>query len=481
MHARARARVRPRLRARAAWPRGCRARAGARSSRSPTRCSRSRCRRTRRPAHVDAMRRLLHVAMTRARRRLVLAYPRDDRARRAPAAVPVRRGGARGARRRVGGRARRSCSAPARRCTSTYRLLRDELLTTVQRVGWPARRAALRHRPRRLARASCATSSVLKLAALMERPRGGRRRRGAARDQRAAAAGGDGASSARSSRPRRWTSTCSTPSATTARGRGAVAAARRAVAGAVPAAARRRAGARRPRDIETYRTVPAEVQVRARLPDPEASRRSTSASGSSSTRCSSASTPGGAAAGTLRRAARAARRPAGAAAASATPRRSASCAARRPPRCCATTSASRPRSRRAGLVRARVPVQAGPAPAARPRRPRRPAARRRLRADRLQDRPAEVGAQLREDVQLSLYAVGAREAWQLEAARQAYYYVLDDEKVPVERRDESTATGSPTRCSSVADGILAQGFEPTPSYSACSMCDYRIACPAAER
>jgi DNA helicase-2/ATP-dependent DNA helicase PcrA len=33
----------------------------------------------------------------------------------------------------------------------------------------------------------------------------------------------------------------------------------------------------------------------------------------------------------------------------------------------------------------------------------------------------------------------------------------------------------------VADGILSQGFEPTPSVTACSMCDYRIACPAAER
>ena len=33
----------------------------------------------------------------------------------------------------------------------------------------------------------------------------------------------------------------------------------------------------------------------------------------------------------------------------------------------------------------------------------------------------------------------------------------------------------------VADGIQSQGFEPTPSYAACSMCDYRIACPAAER
>src|SRR3712207_8057416 len=32
----------------------------------------------------------------------------------------------------------------------------------------------------------------------------------------------------------------------------------------------------------------------------------------------------------------------------------------------------------------------------------------------------------------------------------------------------------------VADGILGQGFEPTPSWSACSMCDYRIACRSEE-
>jgi DNA helicase-2/ATP-dependent DNA helicase PcrA len=89
-------------------------------------------------------------------------------------------------------------------------------------------------------------------------------------------------------------------------------------------------------------------------------------------------------------------------------------------------------------------------------------------------------AQLRDDVQLSLYAVGAREAWSLEAAAQAYYYVLDDAKVPVERdaqaRDWITDT-----VLEVAEGILAQGFEPTPSYAACSTCDFRIICPAAER
>ncbi|HXE45335.1 MAG TPA: ATP-dependent DNA helicase [Conexibacter sp.] len=93
--------------------------------------------------------------------------------------------------------------------------------------------------------------------------------------------------------------------------------------------------------------------------------------------------------------------------------------------------------------------------------------------------PPKSPAQLEQDVQLSLYAVAACEAWELEGARGAYYYVLDDAKVPVPAaagRDwiEEVAT-------EVADGILSQGFEPTPSYTACAMCDYRLVCPAAER
>ena len=92
----------------------------------------------------------------------------------------------------------------------------------------------------------------------------------------------------------------------------------------------------------------------------------------------------------------------------------------------------------------------------------------------------KTAAQLREDVQLSLYAVGAREAWQLEASQQAYYYLLDDEKVPVER-DEQDRDWIMDTVLEVAEGILAQGFEPTPSYAACSTCDFRIICPAAEK
>jgi DNA helicase-2/ATP-dependent DNA helicase PcrA len=89
-------------------------------------------------------------------------------------------------------------------------------------------------------------------------------------------------------------------------------------------------------------------------------------------------------------------------------------------------------------------------------------------------------SQLREDVQLSLYAVGAREAWQLDAERQSYHYVLDDEKVPVPTEEIDRDWIAET-VMAVGDGILSQGFEPTPSYAACSICDFRIACPAAER
>ena len=163
--------------------------------------------------------------------------------------------------------------------------------------------------------------------------------------------------------------------------------AHRAVAGAVPAPARRRAAAQRlgHRDLPD---VPAEVQVRARLPDPERADDQPA----------------------LRHP-----RPPG---------------ARALPRAAAPARGSLPellglleagwrrggfgdseeeRQLRAKATQALVryhdrfqdedgePVwfersfqfRLGPAPAARPRRPRRPAARRRLRADRLQDRPPE--------------------------------------------------------------------------------------------
>ncbi len=88
--------------------------------------------------------------------------------------------------------------------------------------------------------------------------------------------------------------------------------------------------------------------------------------------------------------------------------------------------------------------------------------------------------QLKDDIQLSLYALAAREAWQLESSCQTYYYVLDDLRVPVPR-SERDGEAVKDVVLEVGEGILAQDFSPTPSRAACSICDYRIVCPAAER
>lgn len=88
--------------------------------------------------------------------------------------------------------------------------------------------------------------------------------------------------------------------------------------------------------------------------------------------------------------------------------------------------------------------------------------------------------QLAGDVQLSLYALAAREAWGLQETRGVYHYLLDDERVAV--------AAGPGRVEwvrgvalEVAAGIMAQEFEPAPSARVCRLCDYRLACPAAER
>jgi DNA helicase-2/ATP-dependent DNA helicase PcrA len=91
-------------------------------------------------------------------------------------------------------------------------------------------------------------------------------------------------------------------------------------------------------------------------------------------------------------------------------------------------------------------------------------------------RPSE----LKDDIQLSLYQLGARESWRLESAKQSYYYVLDDEKVPVQPSDDDVQRIEET-ATEVAEAIIAQRFDPTPSYKVCSMCDFQLLCPAAER
>jgi DNA helicase-2/ATP-dependent DNA helicase PcrA len=87
--------------------------------------------------------------------------------------------------------------------------------------------------------------------------------------------------------------------------------------------------------------------------------------------------------------------------------------------------------------------------------------------------------ELESDVQLAIYRLAAREAWDLEAASGSYWYVLADEKVAV--------GGSPDERErvegvvlEVGEGIMEQDFEPRPSPEICSWCDFRLICPASE-
>ncbi len=93
---------------------------------------------------------------------------------------------------------------------------------------------------------------------------------------------------------------------------------------------------------------------------------------------------------------------------------------------------------------------------------------------------AKTEEELREDVQLSVYQMGARESWGLETSAQSYFYVLTGENVPVEHSEEELERVRST-VAEIAGGILKQRFEPTPSPDVCRFCDYRIICPAAEK
>ena len=397
------------------------------------------------------------MAMTRARRPARDRLPREHRARRRADRLAVRRGGARGGRRRVGGAATRSSSGPPRRCSRPSGCCATSCSTTVSQVGGrlgelrfdtdlDVSHAVVRYLELiKLRGAAGADAAAAPVASPRRCPRS---TRGCCRPRPP--------SSARSSRPPRSTSTCSTPSATRScarRGRRARAPSRRSSRSSRAAAT---GWCSRRADIETYRTCPlkykfarvfripqrADDQPALRHPRPPGARALPRRRRRRRARCPSCS-------GCSRRA--------GAAAASATPRRSASCARK------ATQALIRYHERfqgedgRAGVVRARRSRSSSGrtcCAAASIASTGCPTARYEL-IDYKTGRP-KTAAQLREDVQLSLYAVGAREAWQLEAAQQAYYYVLDDEKVPVRAHGRRPRLDHARPCSRSPTGSSAR-------------------------
>ena len=92
---------------------------------------------------------------------------------------------------------------------------------------------------------------------------------------------------------------------------------------------------------------------------------------------------------------------------------------------------------------------------------------------------AKAPAALTEDVQIALYRLGARAAWEVEPEAGSYWYILEDERVPVPSAPDDAERVERTVLE-VAAGIESQDFEPRPSPKVCSWCDYRLICPAAE-
>ena len=88
-------------------------------------------------------------------------------------------------------------------------------------------------------------------------------------------------------------------------------------------------------------------------------------------------------------------------------------------------------------------------------------------------------ADLADDLQIAIYRIAARDAWDIEAADGAYWYVLDDEKVPAGGEPDAMERVERT-VAEVAEGIIGQDFEPKPDFAVCSWCDYRLICPASE-
>ena len=317
------------------------------------------------------MRRLLHVAMTRARRRLVLAYP--ERTDRGAAQQPSPF--AEEARAAVGGEwepREEELFGPAETLQSTFRLLRDELLTTVAQVG--GRLGELRFdTDLDVSHAVVRYLELIKLAALLERTRTGELSVEEALPEvnAAAAAGRRPPSSARSSR-RRALDEYLLDAERDERLRARAVAARNEPS-LEPFLPKRGDGLLlSATDIETYRTCPLKYKFARvfRIPsEPTMNQRFGILVHQVLERYHGGSGDAGPArdarAARGRLAARRLRRLRGGAP---VPRQGDAGAGPLP--------RPLPRGgRRAGLVRARLPVPARPAPAARARRPRRPPAR----------------------------------------------------------------------------------------------------------
>jgi DNA helicase-2/ATP-dependent DNA helicase PcrA len=87
-------------------------------------------------------------------------------------------------------------------------------------------------------------------------------------------------------------------------------------------------------------------------------------------------------------------------------------------------------------------------------------------------------SRLRRDLQLALYALGARRALGLEPIELEIVYLKDGNRVVLPAGDELVQEAYRIGAE-VADGIRSGRYEPRPERRRCSLCAYRLACAAA--
>jgi len=84
----------------------------------------------------------------------------------------------------------------------------------------------------------------------------------------------------------------------------------------------------------------------------------------------------------------------------------------------------------------------------------------------------------RKSLQLSIYALAAREKWDYDAERLVFYNLADNTEVAC-KRDPRQLAEACQRVAEVAAEIAAGNFDPTPGFH-CGWCAYRNLCPATE-
>jgi putative RecB family exonuclease len=83
------------------------------------------------------------------------------------------------------------------------------------------------------------------------------------------------------------------------------------------------------------------------------------------------------------------------------------------------------------------------------------------------------------DLQLSIYALAARDVLEIEPTRVAFYNLMTNEAVTT-TRDAKALAGAKQRIAEVAHRIRGGDFAPKPGYG-CANCDYKPICPAHEQ